>query len=64
MPLLWMPEGTEIRPSDDEMRTEAKWAQLIYDAVGPKPSPFPEGCAPKPGDDEDRLLLKINALLQ
>lgn len=60
----WLPEGNQVLPSSDEMRTLAVWAQLIYDTVGPKPSPFPEGSAPKPGDDEDRLLLKINSLLQ
>lgn len=51
-------------PSDDKMRTAAKLCQVLYDSIGEKPSPFPEGCAPKPGDDYARLLKKINALQQ
>lgn len=60
----FFPEGNVILPTDDKMRTAAKWCQALYDAVGEKPSPFPEGCAPKPGDDYQRLLAKINALKQ
>lgn len=59
----WMPEGNTVLPSDNEMRTLAKWCQLLYDSSGPgDPTPFPEGNAPKPGDDDERLLKKINAL--
>lgn len=64
MPLSWQPEGTQVMPGSDEMRTLAKWNQLLYDTVGERPSPFPEGVAPKPGDDAERLEMKINALLQ
>lgn len=60
----WMPEGNQVLPSSDDMRTTAKWAQLVYNSTGPKPSPFPEGCAPQPGDDEQRLEQKINAMMQ
>lgn len=52
-----------MKPSDSELRTLAKWCQMLYDSSGPgDPTPFPEGNAPKPGDDEERLLKKINAL--
>ena len=64
MSMSWMPEGTTVMASSDEQRTLAKWCQLLYDTNGDKPSPFPEGCAPKPGDDELRLTQKINALQQ
>ncbi len=59
----WMQEGNQVLPSSDEMRTLAVWCQLIFNTVGDKPSPFPEGLAPFPGDDEERLTKKINALL-
>jgi len=58
----WMPEGNTVLPSDDKMRTAAKWCQLLFDSVGNKPSPFPEGCAPRPSDDLNRLLQKIDIL--
>lgn len=60
----WMPEGNQITPGADEMRTAAIWCQLLYNTNGEKPSPFPEGVAPKPGDDLQRLFQKINALEQ
>jgi len=60
----WLPEGNQVLPSSDEMRTLAVWCQLLYDTVGEKPSPFPEGCAPRPGDDAERLEMKINCLYQ
>lgn len=59
---MFSPEGTLILPSDDKQRTAAKLCQLLFNANGEKPSPFPEGCAPRPGDDYARLLKKINAL--
>jgi len=59
----WIPEANQILPSLDEMRALAVVCQLLYDATGNKPSPFPEGCAPRPGDDCERLEKKINALL-
>lgn len=62
MPPQWMPEGNDTLPSDDELRSLAKWCQLLYDSIGAKPSPFPEGLAPKPGDNADRLLQKIDIL--
>jgi hypothetical protein len=59
----WMPEGNVSRPSDDEQRALAKQCQLLFNSVGPRPSPFPEGLAPFPGDNEARLIEKINILL-
>lgn len=59
----WMPEGNQVLPSSDEMRTLAVWTQLVYNSRGERPSPFPEGTAPKPGDDDERLEKKINAML-
>lgn len=58
----WLPEGNVARPSDDKMRSAAKWCQLLFDSNGEKPSPFPEGCAPRPSDDLQRLLAKIDYL--
>lgn len=60
----YFPEGNVVRPTDDKTRTTAKWCQAVYDSVGEKPSPFPEGTAPKPGDSYSRLLKKINAMLR
>lgn len=62
MALTWMPEGTVVKPGDNEQRTAAKICQALYDSLGPKPSPFPEGLAPVPGDDLQRLYEKINYL--
>lgn len=58
----WMPEGNSASPSDDERRAAAKLCQLYYDLNGPQPSPFPEGVAPFPGDDLQRLYKKIRIL--
>jgi hypothetical protein len=59
----WLPEGTDVRATDDELRSAAKLCQLLYDTNGPgDETPFPEGNAPKPSDDLQRLLTKINAL--
>jgi len=59
----WMPEGDVILPQDNETRTLAKWCSLLYDSNGPGgQSPFPEGNRPLPGDDDERLEKKINAL--
>lgn len=55
----WTPEGNITMTGDDEMRSAAKWCQLLYDAHGYVPSPFPEGVAPFPGDDLQRLYEKI-----
>lgn len=63
MPLTWMPEGTVVRPTDDEMRAAAKYCQLVYDSIGFVPTPYPEGPAPLPGDDLERLMKKINYML-
>lgn len=60
----WLPEGTLVLPSDDEMRTAAKWCQLLLNANGNKPTIYPEGCIPLPGDDYAKLLKKINRLQQ
>lgn len=59
----WTPEGNVSSPSDDEMRSAAKFCQILYNSVGERPSPFPEGLAPKPSDDFDRLDQKITILL-
>lgn len=61
---MFFPEGILIRPTDDKMRTAAKLCQLIYNTVGNRPSPFPEGTMPLAGDDYARLLKKINAMQQ
>ena len=58
----WLPEGNTVFATDSEIRTLAKWCQLLYNSEGNKPSPFPEGCVPRPGDNEDRLLKKIAIL--
>lgn len=56
---LWMPENNVILSGDDEMRAAAKLLQILYNASGYRPSPFPEGLAPFPGDDLQRLYQKI-----
>lgn len=59
----YFPEGDTSKPSDDELRSLAKYCQIRFDANGPGTYVgFPEGNAPVPGDDEDRLLQKIDAL--
>lgn len=58
----YFPEANAALPTDSEIRSLAKWCQLLYDSVGYRPSPFPEGLAPRPGDSEERLLKKINIL--
>lgn len=58
----WMPEGNVTLPSDDEMRSCAKWCSLMVASVGNRSSQYPEGCIPLPGDDEQRLEQKINRL--
>lgn len=58
----WMPEGNVTLPSDDEMRSAAKWAQLLVNQNGNRSSPYPEGCIPLPGDDEQKLYHKVNRL--
>ena len=60
---MFVPEGTEVRATDDELRALAKICQRYYDLNGPGDYVgFPEGNAPTPNDDEQRLLIKINAL--
>lgn len=51
-------QGDAAAPGDDELRSWAKYVQILYDANGQKPSPFPEGLEPKPGDDVQRLSAK------
>jgi hypothetical protein len=58
----WMPESDVILPTDSEMRAAAKWCSLLIISNGNKASKFPEGCIPLPGDDLDRLLIKIDVL--
>jgi len=58
----WMPEANATRPSDDEMRSAAKYLQILFDANPAVASPFPEGNRPAPGDDLERLWKKINLL--
>lgn len=60
----WMPEGNQVLPSSDEMRTLAVWLQLLVNSQGNKPSMYPEGCIPLPSDDELRLEHKIARVLQ
>lgn len=60
---MFLPEGTTVSPFDSEMRALAKWVQLLYAVSGPGTYiGFPEGNAPTPGDDEERLWRKANAL--
>lgn len=54
--------GDVAKPGDDEMRSCAKWCSLMLASVGNRSSQYPEGCIPLPGDDEQRLLHKINRL--
>lgn len=58
----WMPEGDLALAGDDEMRSAAKWCSLLLGSVGNKASAFPEGCIPMPGDDLQKLLVKIDIL--
>lgn len=50
-------------PGDDEQRAAAKALQILYDSSGYRPSPFPEGLAPFPGDDLQRIYEKMNFIL-
>lgn len=59
----WFQEGNTAKPGDSKLRSLAKECSLLYDSLGNKPSPFPEGCQPLPGDTEQRLERKINILL-
>lgn len=59
----WMVEGNVVKPGDDELRTAAKVLQIFYNASGYRPSPFPEGLAPFPGDDLQRIYEKIQFIL-
>lgn len=61
---MFLPEGTLVRPSDDEMRTASKLCQILFNGIGNMPSPYPEGCLPLASDDYERTLIKINALQQ
>lgn len=59
----FFPEGSASKPTDNELRSLAKYCQLLFDTRGPGPNVgFPEGNSPKPQDDEGRLWKKINAL--
>jgi len=58
----WMPEGNVSKPGDDELRSWSKYVQILFDANGNKPSPYPEGCAPLPSDNIDRLARKATIL--
>ena len=57
-----MPENNAVLAGDDEMRAAAKMLQLLYNATGYSPSPFPEGLAPFPGDDLQRIYEKMRYL--
>lgn len=58
----FFPDGNVTRPGDDEMRSAAKWCQLMVNLNGNRSSPYPEGCIPLPGDDEQKLYHKVNRL--
>jgi hypothetical protein len=58
----WLPEGDRALPTDSELRSLEKWCNELLVAFGNKPSPFPEGCIPLPGDNEQRLYQKITIL--
>lgn len=61
----WLPEGTTVLPSSDEMRTLAVWLQTLINGRGDPGHPFyPEGSKPFPSDDEQKLYHKINYVLE
>jgi hypothetical protein len=61
---LFFPEGNTSKASDDDLRSLAKTCQQLYDLFSPgDTTPFPEGNRPLPSDDEQRLHIKINALM-
>lgn len=59
----WFPDGNTVGPKDNELRTIAKWASVLYGSVGNVPCQFPEGTLPLPKDTEDRLEQKIAKML-
>lgn len=59
----WIIEGDVVKPGDNEQRAAAKALQILYNASGYRPSPFPEGLAPFPGDDLQRIYEKMNFIL-
>jgi hypothetical protein len=64
MPNYFFPEGNTSLAGDDDMRSLAKTCQQLYDLFSPGDlTPFPEGNAPRPSDDAQRLQIKINALM-
>lgn len=63
----YFPEGNTAEPFDDELRSLHKWCSLLIASngdPGTMDSVFPEGCSPNPGDTEERLTQKINAILK
>lgn len=59
----WLSEGNVSRSTDNEIRSLEKWADLLYQSVGNVASlPFPEGSKPLPSDNEQRLIVKIEAM--
>lgn len=60
---LFFPENQVILPSDDSLRTIAKWCQTVYEMTGNVPTIYPEGSKPLAGDSKERLYKKINAML-
>jgi len=61
----YFPENDTVSSGDDKWRVTQKWAHLLYLAVGNKPCPmFPEGSEPLVGDDQQRLKMKINAMME
>jgi hypothetical protein len=56
------PEGNVSKPTDSEMRSLFKSVQLLFDSLGQKASPYPEGVRPLPSDSPQRLKHKFNIL--
>lgn len=71
-PLLWgcqvpntsMPEGNTAQPFDGEQRSWFKLASLLYESVGNRGGPWPEGTQPFVFENEQRLEQKVNKMLE
>jgi hypothetical protein len=59
----YFPELDVPQPGDSEWRSLQKWLSLLNVSKGIKAMEYPEGTAVQVGDDEDRLLRKINKSL-
>jgi hypothetical protein len=64
MALTFYEEGNEVLASDDPQRSLHKLNQKYFDEHGNGATPFLEGLAPFPGDDEQRSWSKIKRLME